>query len=115
MLHTVRSYLMKGWAINPDYYALEVPESSVFRIPTVTVGNTDVPLDVTLYDSARHVIQTWSNRRSVGVVPPEKTRCYLKVSGSTVNRYTISTRLGRRARTPGAAARGAGGAPEVVG
>lgn len=92
-LHAVRSFLVDGWAINPDYYALEVPESSVFRIPTVTIANTDLPLDVTLYNSARQVIQTWSNVRSVNVVPPENSTCYLKVSGSTVNRYTISTRL----------------------
>lgn len=92
-LHAMRSFLTRGWVINSDYYELEVPESNVFRIPTVTIANTDLPLDVTLYDSARQVIQTWNNIRSVDVVPPEKSTCYLMVSGSTVNRYTIATRL----------------------
>lgn len=92
-LHAVLSYITGGWVINPDYYELEVPESSVFRIPTITIANSDLPLDVALYDSTRQVIQTWSNVRSVDVVPPERSTCYLKVSGSTVNRYTITTRL----------------------
>lgn len=92
-LHAVLSFLTNGWVINPDYYALDVPESDLFRIPTVTIANTDLPLDVTLYDSARQVIQTWSNVRSVNVVPPQKSTCYLKVSGSTINRYTIAARL----------------------
>ena len=29
----------------------------------------------------------------MNVVPPQKSTCYLEVSGSTVNRYTITTRL----------------------
>jgi len=45
-LHSVLSYMVIGWVINPDYYELEVPESSVFRIPTVTIAETDVPLHV---------------------------------------------------------------------
>ena len=48
--------------INSDYFALEVPDSSVFRIPTLTIANTDLPLDVTLYDSARQVIQHMDQR-----------------------------------------------------
>lgn len=92
-LHSVRSFLMAGWTINDDYYELEVPESSVFRAPTVTIANTDLPLDVTLYDSGRQVIGTWPNVRGAKVNPPANSTCYLKVSGSTVNRYTIATRL----------------------
>lgn len=97
-LHAVRAaWVMKdkasAWLINPDYYELDVPESSVFRIPTITIANTDLPLDVTLYDSARKVIQIWSDVRIAEVKPPGNTTCYLKVSGNSVNRYTINARL----------------------
>jgi hypothetical protein len=92
-LHTVRSHLLGKWTINPDYYLLDVPASSVFRIPTVTIDNTDLPLDVTLYNSTRQVIQAWANVRRVDVTPPANSQCYLLITGKTVNRYTIGTRL----------------------
>jgi hypothetical protein len=92
-LHSVRSFLLAGSTINDDYYELEVPQSNVFRIPTVTIAHTDLPLDVTLFDSARQVIQTWRDVRGAKVVPPPNSTCYLKVSGRSVNRYTIAARL----------------------
>src|SRR4030095_16199333 len=51
--HAGFSFITAGLVINADYYVFDVPASSVFRVPTVSVWNTDVPLDVTLYDSAR--------------------------------------------------------------
>ena len=92
-LHAVRSFLTGGFVINGDYYIFDVPASSVFRIPTLSVWNTDVPLDVTLFDAARNVIQSWTNVRAIDVKPPEKTTCYLKVSGNIVNRYSITVGL----------------------
>jgi hypothetical protein len=79
--------------VNPDFYELEVPDSTVFRIPTVRIDNTDLPLNVTLYDEARQVIQSWPNVRKVEITPPANSTCYLKVSGVTANRYTIQTTL----------------------
>jgi len=93
-LHSTLSFLATVPVINSDFYELEVPESSVFRIPTVTIDNIDVPLDVTLYDAARQVTRTWPNAtRGFDITPPPNTTAYLKVSGNTVNRYTIATRL----------------------
>jgi hypothetical protein len=92
-LHAVLSYVTLGFVINADHYVFDVPASSVFRVPTVSVWNTDVPLDVTLYDGVRNVIQSWTNVRAVDVKPPEKTTCYLKVSGKVVNRYSITVGL----------------------
>ena len=91
-LHRVRLFPV-SWVINPDYYELEVPASSVFRIPTVTISHTDAPVDVTLFDAARAEIRSWNDVRSVAVVPPASTTCYLKVHGDVVTRYSISTNL----------------------
>jgi len=53
----------------------------------------DDPLDVTLYDAARNVIQAWTNVRAVDVKPLENVTCYLKVSGKVVNRCSITAGL----------------------
>ncbi len=91
-LHRVRMFPV-SWVINPDYYELEVPAASVFRIPTVTIAHTDAPVDVTLFDSGRAEIRSWNDVRSVDIVPPASTTCYLKVHGDVVTRYTIRTSL----------------------
>jgi hypothetical protein len=79
--------------INKDYFQLEVPESSVFRRPTVSVFDTDLPVTVTLYDAARNVLRSWENVRKMSVQPPPDSTCYLVVTGTGPTRYRISTGL----------------------
>lgn len=89
-------------AINPDFFRLEVPSIKGLSIPTVTISDTDFPVDVELFDSARASIMSWPAVRRVDVQPPPSTTCYLKVSGSHQTRYTI--RFGMRVdknRLPG--------------
>jgi hypothetical protein len=92
-LHTTRSFLAGLRVVNPDYYRFDAGETSVFRIPTVTISQTDRPVTVTLYDEARRVIQTWANVRDATVLPPANTTCYLLVTGASATRYTIAFKL----------------------
>ena len=92
-LHTTLSFLTGKTVVNPDYYRLEVPESSVFRIPTVRLSGTDAPVDVTLYDAARRVVRRWPQTRGVDIAPPPKTVCFLEVSGAAPTRYRLDLRL----------------------
>jgi hypothetical protein len=91
-LHRVRMFPF-SWIINPDFYELEVPASSVFKIPTVTIDHTDAPVNVTLFDAGRAEIQSWNGVRTVAVVPPAPSTCYLRVVGDSVTRYTIAANL----------------------
>ena len=81
------------WVMNDDYFRLEVPSSSVFRQPKVSVFDADVPVTVTLFDATRQVIQSWPNVRRMSVKPPPDSTCYLKVTGSEPTRYFVSTGL----------------------
>ena len=87
------TYLDGRRSINPDYFELRVPESSVFHTPTVTIADTDHPLDATLYDSGRQVIGQWTNQRQISVEPPGNSTCYLVITGRRPTRYSITTGL----------------------
>ncbi|MFC0624597.1 S8 family peptidase [Kribbella deserti] len=88
---------VKG-SVNPDYFLLDVPDRSVFSRPAVAVFDADQPLDVTLYDEARNVIESRSSIRNAKLYPPPSSTCYLRVSGGQVTRYRISTRMEADAR-----------------
>ena len=92
-LHTTQNFIAGLRVVNPDYYRFDVGPVSVFRIPTVTISQTDRPVTVTLYDAARRVIQTWANVRDATVLPPANTTCYLLVTGASATRYTIAFKL----------------------
>ena len=92
-LHTTRDFLTGGRVVNPDYYQFDVGQVSVFRIPTVTISQTDRPVTVTLYDDDDRVLQSWANVRSATVLPPANTTCYLMVTGPSATRYTMSFKL----------------------
>jgi hypothetical protein len=92
-LHATLSKLTNQVRINPDNFRLDAPAATVFRIPTVTIANADLPLDVSLFDAQRKPIGSWPGVRRVEIRPPAGALSYLVVTGSTVNRYTISTRL----------------------
>lgn len=82
-----------AYRVNNDYFQLEVPQSSVFRMPTISIFDTDLPVTVTLYDAGRNVIGSWENVRKMSTQPPPNTTCYLKVTGNGVSRYRIRTGL----------------------
>lgn len=75
--------------VNPDYFRLDVPERTLLRIPTVWVDSVDAPVDVTLYDSNRDVIDSWHSKGEIVIQPPERTTCFLEVTGADQTRYTI--------------------------
>ena len=77
--------------MNPDYFRLDVPERTLLRIPTVWVAAVDAPVDVTLYDSNRDVIDSWNGKGEIVVQPPERSRCFLGVTGADQTRYTIGS------------------------
>jgi hypothetical protein len=79
--------------MNDDYFLLDVPASNVFRVPKVAVFDADIPLNVTLYDHARNVVQSWAGVRTMRVDLPGNSTFYLKVSGNAPTRYRISTGL----------------------
>jgi hypothetical protein len=93
----------RGASLNPherplvmddDYFRLDVPAAdAVLRRPTVSVFDSDAPLDVTLYDAAHAVIGSWTGVHSMSADPPRGTTCFLKVSGTVPTRYRISTRM----------------------
>jgi hypothetical protein len=51
-LHKTWSYLLSKSVVNSDFFELEVPPGSVFRIPTFDIYKSDLPLDITLYDAS---------------------------------------------------------------
>lgn len=83
---------VKG-SVNADYFRLDVPDRKIFSRPAVAVFDSDQPLEVTLYDEWRNVIEIQTNIRNVTFYPPPKSTCYLRVTGGQVTRYRISTRM----------------------
>lgn len=93
-------HLSKHWWVlggprmmNDDYFRFSVPESNVFGQPTISVFDADIPLDVTLYDAARQVIQTWTKVKNMTVKPQPESTVFLKVSADAPSRYRISSML----------------------
>ena len=87
-----RNLVVSG--INEDYFVLEVPDAStVFHVPEVSIFDADIPLNVTLYNVSRNVIQQWTGVRKLSAYPPGNSTCYLKVTAGAVTRYRISTRI----------------------
>lgn len=82
----------KGSA-NVDYFRLDVPDRGIFRRPAVSVFDADQPVDLTLYDERRNVIESRTGTRNDTLYPPPKSTCYLRVTGNQVTRYRISTRM----------------------
>lgn len=80
-------------SVNADYFRLDVPDRKIFSRPAVAVFDSDRPLEVTLYDEWRNVIEIRTNLRNVTLYPPPKSTCYLRVTGGQVTRYRISTRM----------------------
>ncbi|MET7280736.1 S8/S53 family peptidase [Kribbella sp. NPDC005582] len=80
-------------SVNVDYFRLDVPDRKIFSRPAVAVFDSDQVVDVTLYDEHRNVIDARTNLRHVKLYPPPKSTCYLRVTGSQVTRYRISTRM----------------------
>ncbi len=85
-------------AVNVDYFRLDVPDRTIFSRPTVAVFDSDQMVDVTLYDESRKIIDARTNLRHVTLYPPPKSTCYLRVTGSQVTRYRISTRMATDSR-----------------
>ena len=101
--------------MNDDYFRLDAPPADAsLRSPTVAVFDADAPVDVTLYDAARAVIQTWSDVRSMSVSPPRGVTSFLKVSGDTPSRYRIPHSDERGSAPARRAPRGTGARAEVV-
>jgi hypothetical protein len=90
-LHSEQRLTLTGpaWVINSDYYQLDVPAISGLAVPTVSIANTDVVLDVELFDSAQVSIGKWTAVRKVDIQPPPNSTYYLVVSGMHETRYTI--------------------------
>lgn len=82
-----------GSWIDQDFFFLNVPSSSVFRIPTVILSDTDTPITVELFDAARNLIQSWPGIRSVEIQPPPETTCFLHVWGAAPTRYRMQIAL----------------------
>lgn len=82
-----------GSWIDEDFFVLDVPSSSVLRIPTVILSDTDTPITVELFDAARHLIQRWAGIRKVELLPPPETTCFLHVSGAAPTRYRMQIAL----------------------
>lgn len=78
--------------MNDDYFRLQVPRNNLLQRPTISVFDADQPLDVTLYDEARTILQSWFGRH-MSTPLPENTTCFLKVSANKPTRYRISTRM----------------------
>lgn len=78
---------------NEDWFRLDVPSAMVISQPTVSVFDADQPVDVELYDASRALLRSWSGVRHMTEHPPPASTCYLRVSGTKVTRYRISTRM----------------------
>jgi hypothetical protein len=76
-------------AVNEDYFELHVPPEGDNRISQVSIYKADYPVHVSLYDSSRQLIQSWSNQKFVATRPPPGAISYLKISGATATRYKI--------------------------
>jgi hypothetical protein len=88
----VHRVLAASW-IDQDFYVLDVPDSSVFRIPTVIISDTDAPITVELFDAERNLIQSWPNVRNVAIEPPPQSTCFLHVAGAAPTRYRMQIAL----------------------
>ena len=91
-LHRANGPAALGYAfVNRDIYRLEVPHSTVFREPTLTIRNSDEPLTVELLDVDRNVL---SNDRHRGHLQAAARSWAICASpGHTPTRYTIVTGL----------------------
>jgi hypothetical protein len=79
--------------VNRDIYRLEVPHSTVFREPTLTIRDSDEPLTVELLDADRRVLRRESGVTEATFRPPPESVGYLRVTGSSPTRYVIVTGL----------------------
>lgn len=77
--------------MDDDYIRLQVPNTlSIFTRPAVSVFNTDVPVQVALFNNAHQLIQQWINVRHVTFYPPLNSTCFFTVTGTAPTRYKIT-------------------------
>jgi hypothetical protein len=72
-----------------DVFVVEAPTSLPFLIPEVTIADTDQPVDVTVFDAARHQVASHAGVRGVAIELPKGAATYVEVSGAAVTRYAI--------------------------
>ena len=93
-LHGFESLVTGELVVDDDYYRFDTPDPGALLVtPTIAVGQTDAPLDLTLYDSQQNAIREWTGVRSAVVEPPRASRGYLRVSGGQETRYSIGISL----------------------
>jgi hypothetical protein len=78
---------------NDDYFRFDVPAGLPLTRPTISVTDSDLPVDLTLYDAAQTPIGSWPGVTDQSIRPPVGATCYLKVSGTTPTRYRLTTRM----------------------
>lgn len=76
-------------AISPDYFRFKAPRKNETKIPRIAISQTDSPIDVTLFDSARRVIRQWLQVRNLTLSLPEGKQCFLEVTGVAPTRYSL--------------------------
>ncbi|ORB25872.1 S8/S53 family peptidase [Mycolicibacterium parafortuitum] len=78
--------------VDSDHFQFHVPAHDGKRIPTVTIAS-DKPLTAALFDEFQRPIQVHEVTTAVTLTPPERTHCYLKISGTEQTRYRLGLRM----------------------
>lgn len=81
----------KRW-MDRDYFVFDAPARQGRVLPWIGL-TSEVPVDVTLYNDDRAVIEQWSDKKELEIRPPESARSYLKVSGSDPTRYSLTVSM----------------------
>ncbi len=72
-----------------DFFSFVAPRAQAGNRPKLFVQGADHPVDVTLFDAAQNVVQTWPGVRSADIDPGLEALMYLRVSGARPTRYSI--------------------------
>lgn len=86
--------------ISPDYFRFKAPRKNETEVPRIAISQTDSPIDVTLFDSARQVIRQWPQVRDLTLSPPEGKQCFLEVTGVAPTRYSLWVGMSLEIRLP---------------
>jgi hypothetical protein len=74
-----------------DFFHFQAdPSGALLMLATLRLSESDVPLDVILYDSDRTVIQHLSGVRAAALTVPSGSVSFLQVSAARPTRYTLT-------------------------
>jgi hypothetical protein len=75
------------WQVDDDYFRFTVPAADGKRKPHIALGS-DLDITATLFDDRRIVLEEKTGRQ-ITFDPPERTECYLRVSGDRETAYQL--------------------------